>query len=285
MKPPTLVPGDEEPERTTAGSGTSRAAAPSRTTEIMTGENEDAEALVALGVPANAFAPGHWIIAQAIAWVIYGDPERPLPMFGSDEEHLFARAERILTEDFQTGQVTLSGRRQSTFDDERPELTPRSEISKIELLGQVILNRETPQSQSWLFVHDEKTHSRNFWIDVLIPAARLRELHPKPLATGDETMQAIGADSEPAQPPPKSGIKRHRGARPKYDWEAVIARLRAKLKEDGCPAPGDGGQAHLERWVCDQFHPDFCPGETMIRVRVSQEIKTFRESLGIKADK
>jgi hypothetical protein len=73
--------------------------------------------------------------------------------------------------------------------------------------------------------------------------------------------------------------KRGGGRRPKYLWQPVLAKLRERLEDDGAPADGDGGQAELERFVVSQFPPDACPGESLIRERVRNEIDAFRHDL------
>ena len=54
--------------------------ATSRPAKIMTGEDEDEEALGALARPPNDDVPGHWTIQQATAFLIYGDSQSPPPL-------------------------------------------------------------------------------------------------------------------------------------------------------------------------------------------------------------
>lgn len=77
----------------------------------------------------------------------------------------------------------------------------------------------------------------------------------------------------------KMAAKRGGGRPPKYDWEPVLEKLRNRLMDDGAPAFGDGGQAELERFVADQFPIDDCPAESVIRPKVRDEIRAFRQSL------
>jgi hypothetical protein len=127
--------------------------------------------------------------------------------------------------------------------------------------------------------------------------AHLKEKPPIwPPYPSDEAVPEQGAQIRQvaASPTVVAGPSRHttrapakvrRGRRAKYDWPHVMIRLRAKLEEDGCPRPGDGEQARLEKWVANQFHPDCCPGESIIRARVAQAIASYRASLGIEAGK
>jgi hypothetical protein len=101
-------------------------------------------------------------------------------------------------------------------------------------------------------------------------------------ATRDDAIAA----AEPVQHrSPVQRLKTNRGRRPKYNWPPVHASLRAKLREDGCPRPGDGGQADLERRVTNQFPPDACPTESLIRDHVRSEIAAMRTELGIEAER
>ncbi len=74
---------------------------------------------------------------------------------------------------------------------------------------------------------------------------------------------------------PRRGGGRH----PKYNWPPALEKLRERLLDDGAPAPGDGGQADLERFVASMFPPDACPAESVIRSKVGKEINDFRREL------
>ena len=94
------------------------------------------------------------------------------------------------------------------------------------------------------------------WEGVKLPKETLRKLWPGP------------------------GEKRGGGRKPKYEWEPVRRMVMQKLREDGAPKKGDGGQAKLEKFVAEQFLPDACPSEAQIRDKVAKWIADYWQEIG-----
>jgi hypothetical protein len=105
-----------------------------------------------------------------------------------------------------------------------------------------------------------------------------REIRLPTWAAGEKSSPRIAADKT-IQPTGEVARKRGGGQRAKYDWAKVTEVILCYLQENGVPAPGDGGQAHLERLAASTFHSDYCPSESSIRPKVSDIIKGYRESL------
>jgi hypothetical protein len=158
--------------------------------------------------------------------------------------------------------------------------TRYEEIAAVDLLGDVVIGGPLcPPSESWLVILDNHSGSVDHaWRDVRIPADEVRSLFPNPLSPA-----GAGTAAEPVASSGKA--KAHGGRKPKYDWSKVIPGLRAKLVDEGVPAPWDGGQARLEQWVVKQFDANCCPSMSVIRDKVVQEIKCYRKVLGVEAGK
>jgi hypothetical protein len=115
---------------------------------------------------------------------------------------------------------------------------------------------------------------------ILLPSGELRpqqrQGHPPP-GVGLPTFVALTV--WPPQPNSESP-RRGGGRRPKYDWDHVMDKLLERLRDDGIPEAGDGGQAELERFAARLFPADRCPTESVIREKVKEAIETYRKELG-----
>jgi hypothetical protein len=126
------------------------------------------------------------------------------------------------------------------------------------------------------------------WHDVLFPRETLMELWLAFDAVSKTSAPYAAAKTEsPSVPQTISDApsQRSRGRRPKYRWTKILTSLGARLHSDGIPEPGDGGQARYEKWVAEQFPPDSCPSESVIRDRVAQVIAKHKQLLEGEAGK
>lgn len=108
-----------------------------------------------------------------------------------------------------------------------------------------------------------------------VPASFTPTVWPDPLFPGDRAMSLWSADGGTPEKP---------GGRPpsreKPFWPAAHAAIFEWLEDNGCPEPGDGGQANIERfiagWLEDRGHK---AGETTIRRHVVRCIRERRAEL------
>jgi hypothetical protein len=103
-----------------------------------------------------------------------------------------------------------------------------------------------------------------------VPASLTPTVWPDPLFPGDRAISFWPAQGgQPGKRPPP---------REKPFWPAAHAAIFEWLAEEGCPAPGDGNQALLERfmadWLEDRGHK---AGETTIRRHVARCIREHRD--------
>jgi hypothetical protein len=67
-----------------------------------------------------------------------------------------------------------------------------------------------------------------------------------------------------------SGRRRRGGRIPKPIWKAAETEMMRWLDDNGCPEPGDGGQAALERHIAEWFaRSDRYPAESTVRAHVA----------------
>ena len=115
--------------------------------------------------------------------------------------------------------------------------------------------------------------------EIEIRRSDLLQIWPAPeVATGEEPPLGKLPPAERAAPPrPKSPAG---GSRERPYWAEARAVGMQWLIDEGCPAPHDGGQALLERyiadWLGDHGHE---PAESTIRRHVRQWIKERRAEL------
>jgi hypothetical protein len=242
--------------------------------------------------------PPFLTLMQALAWVITRDPFVVLRASLSGDDHTAAEAALGDTSDWcgagpglttpslclragredavgpakaelvlalQRGEVIASAVRFSAENGSRREYMTRADWADL------ALNTVTEEPRTLVPFRQVNRPSGGFpdrsWKDVKIEADGLQRKWPGLQGTNGP---AIGV-------PKKKGP----GGKPrKYNWEPVLKKLRDDLVDEGAPAANDGGQAKYEKFVRDQFPPDNCPGESIVRVRVCETIKAFRDSLG-----
>jgi hypothetical protein len=191
-------------------------------------------------------------------------------------------AEKTLVSDFQLGRITISGRPQREFIAANFTGTARVEITHLDLQAEVTLHsRLHLTSQSWIVVRDPSFPGvEKCWRDVLIPEARLRELHPKSMLAGHETAQANSSEvrAQEERPPPPDptvstwaiqrlvipvngrsperdgvmtahGARRRGGRKGSPYWPEAHKAILKQIDEEGPPDSGHGGQARLIEWI------------------------------------
>jgi hypothetical protein len=105
-----------------------------------------------------------------------------------------------------------------------------------------------------------------------VPASLTPTVWPDPLFPGDRAMSLWPAQGGPPGKRPPS--------REKPFWPAACAAIFEWLAEEGCPAPGAGNQALLERFMADWLsNHSFEAGESTIRRHVARCIKKHRAEL------
>jgi hypothetical protein len=310
----TLLASEEIDGSLTDGSRISRIAA-QRRTEIITGEDEDKEALASMAGPPDALEAVHQSGRErsiARTWRFGDLCDMWAKASGRDRREILEQ----LAQDFFAGAFEGHGQAETLSEAANERIASRSPIPVRvdDLLPHMAaaFRREvlSRAKAATLSIRDwERMGEHGHLVVRLIEGLRLTQpaLHrwyrtahllerppiwpayPSGEAMPEQgsAVQKVAASptmvAEPRQPTTPAPAKVRRGRRDKYDWLNVMTGLRAKLEEDGCPRPGDGGQARLEEWVIRQFHPDSCPGESMVRARVAQEIKSYQAFLGIEA--